>query len=198
MMSLRTRTHTNHIENCSPIHTLLYTQLLLSWTSLSPLCIENFGVYQSPALPLTKMASFTSPLLEPAAPTTSLSPSEPTTVARFVAPSGCAPHLREAYERAVNVHPAAWRREPMTGEVFKDLVEAERRLRCHALVAGFDIVRGSGGTTAYPGASFLCFYHGDRTLNTRGLEDSVIRDNEGMILSRRQRDSTSIRQRGCP
>ena len=62
-------------------------------------------------------------------------------VARFIAPPGFAPHLREAYQRAVNAHPAAWRCEPAAGEVFKDLAEA---LRCCSLVAGFDIVRSSG------------------------------------------------------
>ena len=146
------------------------------------------------------MASFSSP--PPLEPTTtrSTSPSpslKPTTI-RFIAPPGCAPHLREAYERAVNAQPTAWRREPITGEVFKDLAEAERRLRCYSLVVGFDIVRISGGTGVFPAASFACIYHGHKTRNTRGLEEIVTRDNEGNILSRRQRNSTSVRQRGCP
>ena len=138
--------------------------------------------------PLTKMASFTSPppSLEPAA------------AARFVAPPGCAPHLRQAYEKAVNAHPLAWRREPVSGEVFKDLAEAERRLRCYSLAAGFDLVRGSGGTRAVPGSSFLCLYHGQETRNFRGLEESVMRDDKGNIVSRRQLESTSVRQRACP
>ena len=151
-------------------------------------------------LSLTKMASLTSPPLEATttARCTSPPPSLEPTTARFIAPPGCAPHLREAYERAVNAQPTAWRREPITGEVFKDLAEAERRLRCYSLVAGFDIVRTSGGTSAFPGASFACIYHGHKTRNTRGLEEMVTRDNDGNILSRRQRDSTSVRQRGCP
>src|SRR5262249_54750882 len=96
-------------------------------------------------------ASFILPSREPTAMSRSTSPPllKPTT-ARFMAPPGCAPYLREAYERAVNAQPTAWRREPITGEVFKDLTEAERRLRCHSLVAGFDIVRTSNGTSAFP------------------------------------------------
>ena len=117
-------------------------------TSLSPLCIENLGVYPPLTLPLTKMASFASLSPEPAA-------------ARFVAPPGCAPHLRDAFERAVNAHPPAWRREPKTGEVFEDLAEAERRLRCFSLVAGFDVVRASSGTKAFPAATFTYCYDCD-------------------------------------
>ena len=113
--------------------------------------------------------------------------------ARFIAPPGCAPHLREAYEKAVNASPVAWRREPISGEVFKDLAEAERRLRYYSLAAGFDIVRGAGGTTAYPATVFLCFYHGQETRNTRKLEELIVRDNKGNIVSRRQRESTSVR-----
>ena len=131
------------------------------------------------------MASFTSPPLEPAV------------TADFVAPPGCAPHLRQAYEKAVNAHPITWRLEPTLGEVFKDLAEAERRLKYYSLATGFDIVRGSGGTRSSPGAVFLCFYHGQKTRNFRGLEDSVMRDQDGTIVSRRQRESTSVRQRGC-
>ena len=197
-MRSRAGAHTNYIENCSPLHRsakLFHTRIS---TSLSPVCIENLGVYLSLALTLTKMASFTSPPLKPTTTASSTSPPLEPAGAGFIAPLGCAPHLRQAYEKAVNAHPIAWRREPISGEVFKDLAEAERRLKYYSLAAGFDIVRGSGGTRTSPGAVFLCLYHGQQTRNFRGLEDSVMRDKDSTIVSRRQRESTSIRQRGCP
>ena len=120
-----------------------------------------------------------------------------TSIEPFTAPPGCAPHLRKAYENAINAHPPTWRSEPKNGEVFIDIGEAERRLRCFALATGFDIVRTAGGTKLVPGASFACYHHGEKSRNDRGLEDRVVRDEEGNIVSKRQRESTSVRQRGC-
>ena len=68
-------------------------------------------------------------------------PSSLATTELFIAPPGCAPNFRAAYEKAVNAHPPAWRRELVSGEVFTDLAEVERRIRCRALVVGYDIVR---------------------------------------------------------
>src|SRR5258705_9046619 len=96
--------------------------------------------------------------------------------AAWISRPGCAPHYRLALERAVNAAPVAWRKDPVTGEVFESLVEAEKRLKLYSLASGFDLVRKGGGTKQIPGNLFLCIHHGAVTLNTRGLEDRVVRD----------------------
>ncbi|KIX06112.1 uncharacterized protein Z518_04086 [Rhinocladiella mackenziei CBS 650.93] len=111
------------------------------------------------------------------------------------APSGCAPHLRAPLESLVNAFPVPWRQIPVTGEIFESLVEAERRLRAYALVAGFDVVRGGGGSAKVPGSQFKCIHHGQKSLNTRGLEDRVEKNSDGEITSRRKRERTAVRQR---
>lgn len=57
------------------------------------------------------------------------------------------------------------------------------------LLKGFDIVRQGGGTKANPSWRFSCLFHGERTRNTRKLEDRRIeKDEEGTMTSERQRD----------
>jgi hypothetical protein len=41
------------------------------------------------------------------------------------------------------------------------------------------------------------YVHGERTKNTRELEDKVERNEEGAITSKRQRDNINIRQLSC-
>ena len=101
----------------------------------------------------------------------------------WTARPGCHAHLREALERHVNAHPAAWRSSPVTGEAFESLAEAEKRLHLYAVVKGCDIVRRGGGNKKAPAHNFHCIHHGDVTMNTRELEDRVVRDEGGAIIS---------------
>jgi hypothetical protein len=62
--------------------------------------------------------------------------------------------------------------------------ECERRLHGYALSQGYEVVRSGGGTQATPTLRFRCIFHGNKTLNTRQLEETVIRDEDGAILSK--------------
>ena len=106
---------------------------------------------------------------------------------------GCPTHLRAHLERLVNGSPPTWLREPTTGEVFENIIEAERRLRVFSLAEGFNIVRTVGGTKRVPGSTFQCIHHGLKTVNKRRLEDRVIRDTENEVISKRKRESTVVR-----
>ena len=109
---------------------------------------------------------------------------------------GCAEHHRAAVERIVNLLPPAWLFEPQSGELFDSLEQCNRRLRGYAFAEGFDIIRQGGGTKANPSWRFFCVYHGERTRNTRKLEDEVEKDEAGNITSKRQREQTTVRQLG--
>jgi hypothetical protein len=110
---------------------------------------------------------------------------------------GCAEHHRAAVERAVNLLPLIWLLHLQTGEIFNDLDHCNRRLRGYALAEGFDIVRKGGGFRSNPSWQFYCLHHGESTRNYRKLEDRVELDEEGSIISNRQRDGTTVRQLGC-
>ena len=110
---------------------------------------------------------------------------------------GCHEHLRTALEHAINKEPESWRSRPVSGEQFSTLLEAESRLIVWALVEGFDIVRGGGGNSVSKAEIFRCGHHGKETLNTRGLSERVLLDEEGNTISSRKREATSARQTNC-
>ena len=110
---------------------------------------------------------------------------------------GCAEHHRAAVERIVNTYPPAWLLRPQSGELFDNLDHCNRRLRGYSFAEGFDIVRKGGESKEAPSWRFRCIYHGDRTRNDRGLEDHIEKNENGSIISRRQREGTTVRQLGC-
>ena len=112
------------------------------------------------------------------------------------APGGCPRHLRDPLERAVNAYPVAFLSLPTSGEIFESIEECERRLIAYSLSQGFDIVRTSGGQQRNPGVTWQCVFHGEGTRNWRNLEKEVVKDEEGNIVSRRQRN-TAVHQSGC-
>jgi hypothetical protein len=61
----------------------------------------------------------------------------------------------------------------------------------------FDIVRKGGGSKKNPSWRFRCVFYGERARNDRDLETRVERDAEGTIISRHQRENTTVRQLGC-
>lgn len=111
--------------------------------------------------------------------------------------AGCQSNHREILERFVNRAPAAWRQPPQLGESFTSISEAAERLRLFALVTGFFIVNRGGGNRRSPGAVFKCIHHGVETRNERGLEDRVIYNENGVIITRRKRNNTTVRQTRC-
>ena len=54
-------------------------------------------------------------------------------------------------------------------------------------------MRAGGQTTVNPSGNFKCIFHGNGTRNWRKLKDRVVRDEEGSIVTNRQRDITAIR-----
>jgi hypothetical protein len=58
-------------------------------------------------------------------------------------------------------------------------------------------VRHGRGTKAVLSYRFRCFYHGVTTQNNRDLEDRVKVNEEGRIISKRQRDAINVRQLNC-
>ena len=111
--------------------------------------------------------------------------------------SGCASSLRDHLERLVNEYPAEWRSSLYTVEVFESLGEAERRLTYFILMEGFTWVTGGGGSKRVPGKTFLYIYYRVKSANKRGLEDHVLKDREGKLLFKRQKEMTNVRQTGC-
>jgi hypothetical protein len=110
---------------------------------------------------------------------------------------GCAEHHRAAVERIVNALPPSWLLHPQSGEIFDDLDYCNRRMRGYSLAEGFDVVRKGGGSKDNPSWRFFCLYHGEKTKNTRKLEDRVEMNEAGIITSKRQRDNTSLKPIIC-
>jgi hypothetical protein len=115
----------------------------------------------------------------------------------FHAKPGCPKHLVDVYEKAVNAQPVSYLLPPVTGEVFTSIAACEARLRGFALAEGFDIVRTGGGNKRVPSARWLCGHHSVETRNWRKLEDRIEYDEEGAIITRRQREGTSVGQLAC-
>jgi hypothetical protein len=104
----------------------------------------------------------------------------------------CPKHLVAVLERAVNALPSAWLLQPITGEVFDSIEYCKRRLQGYALAEGFDVVQTGGGTKNVSGARFECSKHGESTRNLRKLESHVGRDEDGAIITVRQRKDTLV------
>jgi hypothetical protein len=68
----------------------------------------------------------------------------------WTAPEGYFTHHKALVERQVNAQPSHWREDPIKGEVFAGRKEAEARLQLYALVGGFNVVAGGGGSAASP------------------------------------------------
>ena len=76
-------------------------------------------------------------------------------------------------------------------KVFKDHV------RSYSFCAGFDVVRKGGGNLRHLTMRLWCIHYGEETQNTRGLEERVIRDEEGTIISQRKINNTRVARLGC-
>jgi hypothetical protein len=69
-----------------------------------------------------------------------------------------------------------------------------RRLQAYALSRGFAIVTLTSNPKR---ARFACIHYGAEARNWRSLEDHVQKNDEGAVVSRRQRDDTSTNTKGC-
>jgi hypothetical protein len=110
----------------------------------------------------------------------------------------CPEAHRAIVQRVIDRMPPAYWRLPATGDVIAGGLDAfEAHIRAFSFCTGFDVVREGGGNTRAPSLRLQCIHHGTNTQNTRGLEDRVVRDDEGTIISQRKLDNTSVQQLGC-
>jgi hypothetical protein len=59
------------------------------------------------------------------------------------------------------------------------------------------LLRPLAGSKQFPSARFVCIHHEILTKNKRGLEYGVERNEEGVIVSQRQREGTLVNQTDC-
>jgi hypothetical protein len=143
------------------------------------------------AAPSPLPAAVPSPALLPA-PSPALLP------APWQAKPNCPAHLRNVIQRFVNDRDPAWRLPPaLKGEVFASFDQCRERLNVFAMVEGFAVVIRGYGDSRNPSKRFQCIHHGKKTRNDGDLEHRVEKDSEGKIISKRQRDATHIKQKGC-
>jgi len=102
-------------------------------------------------------------------------------------------HLRPALERAIAAIPERRLIAPKSGEVFESKEECKKRLQAFAFAQAFAVVFDKFDKLR---SIFHCIHHGHDTRNDRGLEPRVVRDEEGKIVSERQRD-TYYSKKGC-
>jgi hypothetical protein len=95
-------------------------------------------------------------------------------------------YLRPALERAIAAIPEPWLLAPKSGEVFESKKECKKRLQAFTLTQGFAVVVGKSHKDR---SVFHCIHHSAESRNDRGLEPRVLRDEEGKIVSERQRDT---------
>ena len=110
----------------------------------------------------------------------------------------CPEHVKSDLEARVRSFPPSFLLAPAAGEVFDNPDVCKERLQEWALSQGFAVVQKSGSLkSAKPRFEFRCIHHGDKTANTRQLEEHVERD-EDTITSRRKQEYTTINARSCP
>lgn len=110
----------------------------------------------------------------------------------------CPAHLRDVLERFINDRDPAWRVAPAPkGEIFSSFQQCHGRLNVWAMVEVFAVVITAYGQAANPSGRFACIHHHDQTRNDRELEDQVEKDSEDKIVSKRQRNNTRTKQKGC-
>jgi hypothetical protein len=95
-------------------------------------------------------------------------------------------HLRPALERAVTAIPEPWLLAPKSGEAFQSKELCKKRLQAFTLTQGFAVVVGKSNKDR---SIFHCIHHSAESRNDRGLEPRVMKDEEGKIISQRQRDT---------
>src|SRR2546423_3720935 len=98
-------------------------------------------------------------------------------------------HAKAAWLRAIRALPPPWLEAPATGEVFEGKENCYQRLQGWALFQGFAVVQGRVWKDRTPRWQFICKAHGTKTENKRKLEARKRKDEEGNMISDRQRDT---------
>jgi hypothetical protein len=116
--------------------------------------------------------------------------------APWIAKPACPAYLREVLERFVNGQNAAWRLPPAPkGEVFDSFEQCRARLNVYAMVEGFAVVVRGQGNLVNAAQRFQCIHYHNESRNDGDLELRVERDPKSKIISKRQREVTSTKQK---
>ena len=78
-----------------------------------------------------------------------------------------------------------------------NVLEREKRLMAYSFAEGFDVFTNGGGSKKMPGVIRSRINHGDAIANRGKLNDRVIHESEGKMISSRKREATSVRQTSC-
>ena len=106
----------------------------------------------------------------------------------------CPEHLKKLVTEIVRFIKPSYLEEPVHGELFDTKEACLARLQGYALSKGFVVVTLQSKAID---AQFRCIYHAKQPRNTHKLEDHVVLDKEGVILSKRQRENTKFAGLGC-
>ena len=106
-------------------------------------------------------------------------------------------HAKSAWLRAVRTLSPAWLHPPVTGERFEDRDHCLKRLNGYGLYEGFAVVSGRVWKEKTLRWQFLCKMHGRATANKRGLETHKAKDEEGNLVTARQRNTMIKVKKDC-
>lgn len=106
-------------------------------------------------------------------------------------------HLRKLWLKKLKTFPVAWLQKPSSKERFESPQQCLERLNAYGFLEGCLFVTGRSRSDGTPNFQYLCKFHGEKTANKRKLEERVAKDEEGKIVTQRQRD-TQVKKRGCP
>lgn len=106
-------------------------------------------------------------------------------------------NLRVEWLVKVRSFPPAWLEKPTNGEQFESPAGCLERLIAYGFFEGSLFVSGKQRLDGTPSWEYWCKFHGLKTANKWRLEERVIQDLEGEVVTKRQRD-TQNKRRDCP
>ena len=106
-------------------------------------------------------------------------------------------HAKSAWLKAVRALPPAWLLPPATGERFEGRDYCLKRLNRYRLYKGFAVVLGRVWKELIPRWQFLCKMHGKATTNKRRLEARKVKNKEGNLIIKKQRNTITKAKLDC-
>jgi hypothetical protein len=106
-------------------------------------------------------------------------------------------HQRRERVTKISSFPPEWLQKPANGDRFESPQQCLERLNAYGFFEGCLFVTGKQRLDGTPSWELKCNFYGLQTSNKWHLEDQVIKDAEGVIMSNRKRD-THTKRKGCP
>jgi hypothetical protein len=105
------------------------------------------------------------------------------------------PHLKSSWlNKAIALGASGDR--PSDGEIFQSKDHCLKRLNDWGFIEGCAYVNTRHRKDGTPNWTFSCFFHSSKTQNNWKLDDCVVKEDGGLVVSKRQRN-TFNRRRGC-